>query len=73
MSLRCRFGNFLCNNVNERQKLSVPTLTVSLWAHLEADEESFRNPTYRKYTEVSGLALICESMDKAVLYFFEVE
>ncbi|XP_020624382.1 uncharacterized protein LOC110061862 [Orbicella faveolata] len=45
------FGNFLCNNVNERQKHSVPTLTVSLWAHLKADEESFRNPTYRKYTE----------------------
>lgn len=45
------FGNFLCNNIHDRQKLSVATVTVSLWAHLKADEESFRNPTYRKYTE----------------------
>lgn len=45
------FGNFLCNNIHDRQKLSVPTVTISLWAHLKADEESFRNPTYKKYTE----------------------
>ncbi|KAJ7373757.1 hypothetical protein OS493_011366 [Desmophyllum pertusum] len=45
------FGNFLCNNMSERQKLSVSTLTVSLWAQLKADEDNFRNPTYKKYTE----------------------
>lgn len=45
------FGNFLCNNIHDRQKLSVPTVTVSLWAHLKADEDSFRNPTYKRYTE----------------------
>ena len=67
MSRCCRFGNFLCNNVNERRKLSVPTLTVSLWAHLRADEESFRNPSYKKYTEVGRLALIFESTDKRII------
>jgi len=55
--------------VNERRKVSVPTLTVSLWAHLKADEESFRNPTYRKYAEVSGLAL----QTRQFFLFFEVE
>lgn len=50
---RSRFGNFLCNNIHDRQKLSVPAHTVSLWAHLKADEDSFRNPTYKKYNEVS--------------------
>lgn len=45
------FGNFLCNNMNDRKKMLVSTLTLSLWAHLRADEDSFRNPTYRKYNE----------------------
>lgn len=45
------FGNFLCNNMNDRKKLLVSTLTLSLWAHLRADEDAFRNPTYRKYNE----------------------
>ncbi|KAK2565460.1 Myotubularin-related protein 2 [Acropora cervicornis] len=45
------FGNFLCNNISERRKLSVPTLTVSLWAHLKAVADSFKNPTYKEYSE----------------------
>ena len=38
--------------MNDRKKLLVSTLTLSLWAHLRADEDAFRNPTYRKYNEV---------------------
>lgn len=45
------FGNFLCNNISERRKLSVPTRTVSLWAHLKAVADSFKNPTYKEYSE----------------------
>ena len=67
VSLFFRFGNFLCNNIHDRQKLSVATVTVSLWAHLKADEESFRNPTYRKYTEVGWLALF-NTQKKSISY-----
>lgn len=45
------FGNFLCNNIHDRRKLSIPTLTVSLWAHIKAVEDILLNPTYKKYTE----------------------
>ena len=50
--LCCRFGNFLCNNIKERQTLSICEKALSLWAHLDAMRGTFLNPTFRQTSEV---------------------
>ena len=65
-----RFGNFLCNNISERRKLSVPTLTVSLWAHLKAVADSFKNPTYKEYSEVRPVS---SELQRCFLFLLSVK
>lgn len=47
-----RFGNFMCNTVQEREKENVMRTTVSIWAFLDAIQDEYRNPQYNEYSEV---------------------
>ena len=47
-----RFGNFMCNTVQEREKENVMRTTVSIWAFLDAIQDEYRNPQYNEYGEV---------------------
>lgn len=49
-----RFGNFMCNTVQEREKENVMRTTVSIWAFLDAIQGDYRNPQYNEYSEVGS-------------------
>lgn len=45
------FGNFLCNTLKEREQENIVRTTVSIWAHLDAMQEEFRNPQFKPTEE----------------------
>lgn len=52
----CQFGNFICNNQQERAQLGVQKRTHSLWSYLWINRADFMNPLYRpNHSQTQGL------------------
>ena len=47
-----RFGNFLCNTIRDREHQNIMRTTTSIWAHLSAVQEEFRNILFKETDEV---------------------
>eukprot|EP00123_Amoebidium_parasiticum_P014494 comp22521_c1_seq4/m.34158 comp22521_c1_seq4/g.34158 ORF comp22521_c1_seq4/g.34158 comp22521_c1_seq4/m.34158 type:complete len:529 (-) comp22521_c1_seq4:80-1666(-) len=45
----CRYGTFLGNSQKYRERHGLARKTASLWDHIEANRDTFTNPTYSSY------------------------